>query len=331
MTAARFDVVAIGNALVDVIAQADDAFLTAQGLQKGAMQLIDAERAVALYGQMAAGMETSGGSAANTLAGMAALGCRCAHIGQVANDQLGEVFIHDIRAVGVRFDTPASTNGEPTGRCLISVTPDGQRTMSTLLGASAHLSADVIDHDLIKQGAILYLEGYQWDPESPRAAMRTAIATARGAGRRVALTLSDGFVVDRHRADFRALLAHGDIDILFCNEAEILSFFESEDFDAAVAAISPKVPMLVVTRSENGAIAVSNGVRTAVPAEPVVKVVDTTGAGDLFAAGFLTGQAQGRSVRDSLTMGAVAAAEVISHYGPRPESDLRALMAARLG
>jgi sugar/nucleoside kinase (ribokinase family) len=331
MTSATLDVVAIGNALVDVIAQADDAFLVAEGLHKGGMQLIDADRAVALYGNMAAGVETSGGSAGNTLAGMAALGCKCAHIGQVAKDQLGDVFMHDIRAVGVQFDTPVLEGGEPTGRCLIAVTPDGQRTMSTLLGASAHLSADVIDHELIKKGAVLYLEGYQWDPEAPRAAMRDAIATAKRADRKVALTLSDGFVVDRHRADFQALLTRGDVDILFCNEVELLSLVEGVDFEAAVAKIAPQVPMLVVTRGEHGAIAVTQGVRTTVKAEPIAKVVDTTGAGDLFAAGFLAGQAQGRSVQDSLTMGAIAAAEVISHYGPRPEADLQALVAARLG
>lgn len=332
MSAPTLDIIAIGNAIVDVIAQADDAFVASEGLPKGAMQLLfTTEEAEALYAKMGPGIEASGGSAANTVAGVAALGSRAGFIGQVADDQLGKVFTHDIRALGVHFDTPTRSGNPPTARCLILVTPDAQRTMNTFLGASQFLPASAIDLDLIRSAAILYLEGYLWDPEEPRAAMRLAIDTARGAGRKVALTLSDAFCIERHRGDFQALLDNGQLDILFANEAEILSLNETEDFEAAVAATAAKVPLLVVTRSEKGALAVSGGERVSVSAEPVAEVVDTTGAGDLFAAGFLAGQAQGRSLKDSLTMGAIAAAEVISHYGARPEADLREIVLQRLG
>jgi len=326
----KLDILAIGNALVDVIAQADDAFLAREGLAKGAMRLVDAAEAAALYGRMGPGTETSGGSAANTVAGAAALGARCGFIGQVADDTLGKVFAHDIRSLGVAFETPFSDGNPPTGRCLILVTADAQRTMNTALGASQHLHATAIDRTLIESAAILYLEGYLWDPDAPRAAMRAAIGYARDAGRKVAFTLSDAFCIERHRADFRSLIADGQIDILFANEAEILSLNETTDFEAAVAATARQVPLLVVTRSEKGAIAVRGGERFAVSAEPV-EPVDTTGAGDLFAAGFLAGQAQGRTIEQSLTMGAIAAAEVISHYGARPEADIRALIETRLG
>jgi sugar/nucleoside kinase (ribokinase family) len=325
------DIVAIGNAIVDVIARADDAFIAQEGLPKGSMQLLfTTEEAEALYAKMGAGIEASGGSAANTVAGLAALGRKCGFIGQVANDQLGAVFAHDIRAQGVSFPTAARTESEPpTARCLILVTPDGQRTMNTFLGASQFLPAAAVDEVLIADAAILYLEGYLWDPAEPRAAMRKAIAIARDAGRKVAFTLSDTFCISRHRDDFVKLIEDGDIDILFANEAEIASLTELDDFDAAVAKVSANVPLLVVTRSDQGAIAVKDGVRSAVPAEPIDAVVDTTGAGDLFAAGFLAGQAEGRSVEDSLTMGAICAAEIISHYGARPEADLRELVAKR--
>ena len=332
MTAPSLDIIAIGNAIVDVIAQADDAFIAEEGLPKGAMQLLfSSEEAEALYAKMGAGIEASGGSAANTVAGVAALGGKAGFIGQVADDQLGTVFAHDIRALGVHFATAPRPGQPPTARCLILVTPDAQRTMNTFLGASQFLPASALDLDLIRSAAILYLEGYLWDPEEPRAAMRVAIEAARGAGRKVALTLSDAFCIERHRADFRALIDGGQLDILFANEAEILSLNETEDFEAAVAATAAKMPLLVVTRSEKGALAISGGQRVEVPAERVAEVVDTTGAGDLFAAGFLAGQAQGRSLGDSLTMGAVAAAEVISHYGARPEADLKQLVAKRLG
>jgi sugar/nucleoside kinase (ribokinase family) len=331
VTPARYDVVAIGNAIVDVIARADDAFITENSLRKGSMQLLfSTEEAEALYARMGPGIETSGGSAANTLAGLAALGLDCGFIGQVSDDLLGQVFSHDMQAQGVRFDTAPRPGEPPTARCLIVVTPDGQRTMNTFLGASQFLPAAALDHALIADAAILYLEGYLWDPAEPRAAMRSAIATARNAGRRVAFTLSDVFCIERHRADFLKLIADGDIDILFANENELLSLEETADFEAAVASLSARVPLLVVTRSEHGAIAVKDGERAEVAAEPVEAVIDTTGAGDLFAAGFLAGQARGRSLKDSLTMGAVCAAEVISHVGPRPQADIKALADRRL-
>lgn len=332
MTEPSLDIVAIGNAIVDVIAQADDAFIASEGLSKGAMQLLfTTEEAEALYAKMGPGVEASGGSAANTIAGIAALGGKTGFIGQVADDELGAVFKHDITALGVKFDTPMR-DGEPaSARCLILVTPDGERTMNTFLGASQHLPASALDTDLIESAAILYLEGYLWDPEDPRAAMDKAIDIAHGAGRRVAFTLSDGFCVDRHRDGFQDLLDKGRIDILFANEDEIKSLNETQDFEAAVAATAAKTRLLVVTRSEKGAIAVQGGERFAVSAEPIGKMVDATGAGDQFAAGFLAGQAEDRSIEDSLTMGAVCAAEVIQHYGPRPEGDTRALIAKRLG
>lgn len=330
MTEPTLDIVAIGNAIVDVLAKADDAFIASHALTKGGMQLIDAETAEALYANMGAGVEISGGSAANTLAGMAALGCQCGFIGQVRKDQLGDVFAHDIRALGIRFTTQARTEEPPTARCLILVTPDAQRTMNTFLGASQFLPAAALDADLIRSAGILYLEGYLWDPEEPRAAMRSAIAIAREAGRKIAFTLSDNFVIDRHRDDFIALIEEGLIDILFSNEGEIRSLTQLDDFDAAVAALAPKVPVLVSTRSEKGAVAVVDGTRYQVPAAPVAQVVDTTGAGDLFAAGFLAGHIAGQPVETCLSMGAAAAAEVISHFGARPEADLKELVAPLL-
>jgi len=262
VTAPSLDIIAIGNAIVDVIAQADDAFIASEGLAKGSMQLLfSPEEAEALYAKMGAGIEASGGSAANTVAGIAALGGKTGFIGQVADDQLGSVFAHDIRALGVHFDTAPRPDQPPTARCLILVTPDAQRTMNTFLGASQFLPATALDLDLIRSAAILYLEGYLWDPEQPRAAMRAAIDAARGAGRKVAFTLSDSFCIERHRGDFLALIDDGQLDILFANEAEILSLNETDDFEAAVTATAAKVPLLVVTRSEKGALAVSGGER----------------------------------------------------------------------
>ena len=327
MSEATYDVVAIGNAIVDVIAQADHEFIAREGMTAGSMRLIDADEATGLYGRMGPGREISGGSAANTLAGMAALGARCGFIGQVANDQLGQVFIHDLRATGVTFDVPPREGEPPTGRCLILVTPDGQRTMNTFLGASHYLPVAALDEELIASGAILYLEGYMWDPEEPRAAMRSAILTARKAGRRVAFTLSAAFVIDRYRTDFQALIDESLIDILFANEEEIIALTQIEDCEEAIAAVRHKVPLLVVTRSEKGAIAMWNGERVSVPAEPIERVVDTTGAGDLFAAGFLYGHARGEPLAECLRLGAIAAAEVISHFGARPEADLKTLIA----
>lgn len=330
MTEPTLDIVAIGNAIVDVISREDDSFISRHGLAKGGMQLIDARTAEQLYAAMGTGLESSGGSAANTLAGMAALGSRCGFIGQVADDQLGRVFAHDIRTLGIRYETPMVVDGEPTARCLIMVTPDAQRTMNTFLGVSQFLPASALDLAMIRSARLLYLEGYLWDPEQPRAAMRHAIAAARDAGREVAFTLSDAFVIERHRTDFRALIENGLIDILFANEVEIGSLSMENDFDAAVAAVAGKVPVLVVTRSEKGAICVKNGERYEVAAARVAQVLDTTGAGDLFAAGFLAGHVRGRTPLQCLEMGAIAAAEVISHYGARPEADLKELMGALL-
>ena len=331
MTEPRLDVLAIGNAIVDVIADADDAFLEAEGLAKGSMRLIDAHEATRLYDHMGPAREASGGSAGNTAAGVAALGGRAGFIGQIADDQLGEVFSHDIRSIGVEFETPPQDFGTPTARCLVLVTPDAQRTMSTFLGAAQHLPADALDPVQIEQSAILYLEGYLWDPEAPRAAMQQAIEIARAAKRQVAFTLSDSFCIQRHRDGFLKLIRGGFLDILFANEAEIRELTGETDFETAVRAVQDQVRTLVVTRSEKGAIAVRGGERAEVRAEPVGQVVDTTGAGDLFAAGFLFGEARGRGLETSLRIGAVAAAEVISHYGARPQADLKALVAERLG
>ena len=332
MTDTRLDVLCIGNAIVDVIAATDDAFLDSEGLAKGSMRLIDAEEATRLYDHMGPAREISGGSAGNTAAGVAMLGGRAGFVGQVAADQLGEVYAHDIQSVGVEFTTPKSDpDAAPTARCLVLVTPDAQRTMNTFLGAAQNLEPDSIDADQVRSASIIYLEGYLWDPETPRAAMERAIDIAREAGGKVAFTLSDSFCIDRHRDGFNNLIDSGRIDILFANEAEILSLTGEAGFDDAVAKAAARVPLLVVTRSEKGALAVESGSRVEVAAEPVDQIVDTTGAGDLFAAGFLTGHAQGRSIEQSLRMGAIAAAEVISHYGARPEADLKALVAERIG
>nr|WP_286207579.1 adenosine kinase [Hephaestia sp. MAHUQ-44] len=332
VTNPAYDVVAIGNAIVDILATADDAFLAGEGMTKGSMQLVFSPAdADALYAKMGPGQEVSGGSAANTVAGIAALGGRCGFIGQVADDELGRIFKHDINNAGITFDTPMRAGEPTTARCLIFVTPDGQRTMNTFLGASQFLPERALDRDLIAAGAILYLEGYLWDPEEPRRAMRTAIGIAREAGRKVAFTLSDIFCISRHGDDFRALIADGLVDILFANENELTALAEVDDFEAAVLRIAPQVPVLVATRSEKGAIAIADGVRAEVAAEPIDAVVDTTGAGDLFAAGFLHGQAQGYDLEKSLRFGAICAAEVISHYGARPQCDMKKLIADKLG
>ncbi|HEX8527833.1 adenosine kinase [Allosphingosinicella sp.] len=326
MPGTRLDVLAIGDAVVDVIADAEEGFLVEERLVKGSMQLLDAGQATRLYEKMGPARETSGGSAANTVSGIAAMGGRAGFVGQVAKDQLGEVFTHDIRAHGVEFETPPIDGGLPTGRCLILVTPDAQRTMNTFPGAAHQLSAQALDEEQIRGAAILYLEAYLWRAEGPREAMRAAIRIARAAGRKVALTLSDIACIGRHRADFLGLIEGGEIDMLFANEAELRSLAEEEDFDSALGRFEGKVPVIVVTCSEKGAIALEGGRRVEVPAAPVAKVVDTTGAGDLFAAGVLAALARGRSIEDSLRTGAIAAAEVISHYGARPEADLKALV-----
>lgn len=332
MTSPTYDVVAIGNAIVDILAQAEDSFIEEIGVAKGSMQLMfSPEEADALYAKMGPGREVSGGSAANTVAGIAALGGKCAFIGQVADDQLGTVFAHDIRAAGVDFATEVRPGQPTTARCLIFVTPDGQRTMNTFLGAAQFLPAAALDEQLIADSAILYLEGYLWDPEEPRAAMRKAIEIARANGRKVAFTLSDVFCISRHGGDFRKLIEDGLIDILFANENELLALCAHEDFESAVAHIHGKVPLLVVTRSEKGAIALQGTERVEVSAEPIERLVDTTGAGDMFAAGFLFGQAQGRGLRESLRLGAICAAEVIQHYGARAEADLEKLALETVG
>jgi sugar/nucleoside kinase (ribokinase family) len=320
----RLDVLCIGNAIVDVIADATDQLLEREGLVKGSMRLIDAEEAERLYAHMGPAHQVSGGSAGNTAAGVAALGGRAGFIGQVAPDQLGDFYRHDLTSTGVEFVTPAADVGQPTARSMILVTPDGHRTMNTFLGAAQHLPKSVLDEAQIRDAAILYLEGYLWDPETPRCAMVRAIEIARDAGRKVAFTLSDTFCVDRHRDGFNDLIDSGRIDILFANQAEIEALAGVAHLETAVAAVAPKVETLVVTRSEDGALALRGGERADVPAEPIDALVDTTGAGDLFAAGFLFGTARKRSLEESLRLGAICAAEVIQHYGARPEADLRA-------
>ncbi|HEX4693247.1 adenosine kinase [Sphingomonas sp.] len=332
MTNPKFDVVAIGNAIVDILSQSTDEFLAAEGMTKGSMQLIfDPAAADALYARMGPGREVSGGSAANTIAGLAALGQPCGFIGQVADDQLGQVFAHDVQALGVHFTTPAATGGEPTGRCLVLITPDGQRTMNTFLGAAQFLPEAAVDAETIAAGGILYLEGYLWNAEQSRDAMKRAIGIARDAGRKVALTLSDVFVVEGHRDEFFALIDAGQIDLLFANDNEVRAMMQNEDIAAAVAALAVRVPTLVCTHGPAGAEAHEGDEHARVPAEAIDQVVDTTGAGDLFAAGFLAGQAQGRDLETSLRMGAICAAECISHIGPRPVADIKALVAEKLG
>jgi sugar/nucleoside kinase (ribokinase family) len=323
-------VLCIGNAIVDVISDTTDAFLDREGLTKGSMRLIDAEEAKRLYSHMGPAREISGGSAANTAAGVAAFGSRAGFIGQVAPDQLGEFYRHDLTAAGVEFTTPATDFGVPTARSMVLVTPDGHRTMNTFLGAAQHLPPQALDEDQIASAAILYLEGYLWDPEVPRNAMVRAIDVSREAGRRVAFTLSDTFCVDRHRDGFTKLIDEGRIDILFANEAEILAMGGVPHLETAIGSIKDKVGTLVVTRSEHGALATQRGERAQVSAEPIKELVDTTGAGDLFAAGFLTGQARGLSLEQSLKLGAIAAAEVIQHYGARPEAGLKVLAGSLL-
>jgi sugar/nucleoside kinase (ribokinase family) len=325
MADTRLDVLCIGNAIVDVIADATDDFLVAEGLAKGSMRLIDAEEAERLYAHMQPAREVSGGSAGNTAAGVAALGGRAGFIGQVARDQLGEFYRHDLTAQGVEFTTPFGDVGVPTARSMILVTPDGHRTMNTFLGAAQHLPRAALDEEQIASSAVVYLEGYLWDPETPRYAMVRAIEVARQAGRKIAFTLSDTFCVDRHRDGFNALLDEGRIDILFANQAEAEALAGVPHLESAVAALRGKVDTLVVTRSEHGALATRGAERADVVAEPVEEVIDTTGAGDLFAAGFLFGCTHGKSLEQALRLGAIAAAEVIQHYGARPEANLRAL------
>ena len=323
--APTYDVCAVGNAIVDVLAPCDPAFLTAQGLTPGSMQLVDAARSAALYAAMAPGVEASGGSAGNTVAGIGSFGGRAAYIGKVADDQLGGVFTHDIRAAGVAFDTAPLTD-VATGVCMINVTPDGQRTMCTFLGAANQLSAADIDADLIGASAIVYLEGYLFDPAPARAAFEAAAAAAHAAGRKVAITLSDTFVVARWRAELLAFI-ESSADIVLANEGELAALFENEDFDAAAAHLGRIVEVAAITRGAAGSVVFGNSgaERAEVAAVPVAKVVDTTGAGDQYAAGFLLGLARGLSLEDAGKLGSLAAAEVIAHWGPRPMTSLEAL------
>jgi sugar/nucleoside kinase (ribokinase family) len=324
----KFDILGIGNAMVDVVAQVDNTFLSRYDMMKGAMILVDAERADAVYAAMPPGEESSGGSAGNTCAVAAALGARVAYLGKVAMDQLGAVFRHDISAAGVHFPSAPLVGGAPTARCLVLVTPDGQRTRNTYLGACVSFGEDDVDEALVADSAITYLEGYLFDPPAAQAAFRRAAATAHAAGRQVALSLSDPFCVDRHRAAFRELVSN-DVDILFANEAEITSLYEENTFEAAADAARREVALAVLTRSEAGSVILRGAEMVEVPAEPT-RVVDTTGAGDAYAAGFLAGLTAGKSLPVCGRMGAIAAAEVISHYGARPEADLKKLIAGRV-
>jgi sugar/nucleoside kinase (ribokinase family) len=323
----RYDVVGIGNAIVDVITHADDDFVAGHGLRKGAMTLVDEERAEALYAAMGAGIEASGGSAANTMAGVASFGGRAAYIGKVRDDVLGKVFAHDIRATGVAYDVPPGLAGPPTARCLIVVTPDAQRTMNTFLGISALLGPDDVDEDVVASASITYCEGYLWDVEVAKQAMRKAMAIAHEAGNRVAFALSDGFCVDRHRPEFLDLVEHS-VDVLFANEAEICSLYEVDRFDEALARVRGHCRLACLTRSEKGSVLVTADEVHVVPAHPVDPVVDSTGAGDLYAAGVLHGLTRGLDLETCGRLGSLAAAEVISHLGARPQVPLRDLAAA---
>jgi sugar/nucleoside kinase (ribokinase family) len=323
---ARFDIIGIGNAIVDVVARTDETFLSRQAMRKGAMTLIDAAAAEALYAAMPPGAESSGGSAANTCAVAAALGARVAYLGKVADDPLGRVFRHDITAAGVHFPTAPLRDGAPTARCLILVTPDGQRTMNTFLGAAVAFADADVDTALVADAAVLYLEGYLFDPPAAQAAFRRAAAAAHSAGRKVALSLSDAFCVHRHRDDFRELV-RGGVDILLANEAEVTSLYEVNSFVEAVEAARAEVGLAALTQSEAGSVIVRGPETIRVTAEPT-RVVDTTGAGDAYAAGFLAALTQGRPLPDCGRLGAIAAAEIISHFGARPEADLRRVVAA---
>ena len=325
MASAHYDVLGIGNAIVDVIARTDEDFLLKQGMRKGGMALIDEPRAEAIYDAMGPALEMSGGSAANTIVGAASLGARAAFIGKVKDDLLGRAFAHDIRAAGVAFVTPPADAGASTARCYVLVTPDGERTMNTYLGAAQDLHPADIDADLVASSAITYLEGYLWDPKNAKGAFLKAAKIAHEAERKVALTLSDAFCVDRWRAEFLQLMRSHTVDLIFANEAELHSLYETADFETAVKALRADIEVAVVTRSEKGCLVVGPDGTEAVPAFPVERIVDTTGAGDLFAAGFLAGLARGADDRDCARLGALAAAEVIQHLGARPEASLKDL------
>jgi len=325
MTSAAFNVLGIGNAIVDVISRADDAFLAAHELVKGSMMLIDERRAEALYDAMGPGIEVSGGSCGNTMAGVASFGGKSAYIGKVRNDQLGAVFGHDLRAAGVTFETAQASDGPATARCLIVVTPDAQRTMSTYLGACTRLGPSDIDPKLVAGAQVTYVEGYLWDPPEAKKAVLKAFDAAHAAGRQVSITLSDSFCVDRYREEFLELV-RTKVDILFANEAEIKALYQVDSFDAALAAARRDAKIAALTRSEKGSMVIKGSETYEVKAVPVAQVVDTTGAGDLYAAGFLHGFTHGKALAECARLGGIAAAEIISHVGARPEKPLRDLV-----
>lgn len=325
MQQTKLDVLTIGNAIVDVLAQSDEAFLVSQSLAKGTMQLVDEARAESLYGLMGPAIVVSGGSASNTAVGLASLGTRTGFVGKVRDDELGRLFAHDLKATGVRFDTAPAEHGPATARCFVLVTPDGERTMNTYLGACQQLGPDDIDVETVRASSLIYLEGYLWDPPAAKDAFRKAARIAHEVGNRVAMTLSDPFCVDRYRGEFRELIRDGSLDILFANIHELKSLYETADEGSALAALREERVLGVVTRSADGAVVVQDGSTESVPAFPVDRVVDTTGAGDLFAAGFMAGLARNLDNRTCARLGGLAAAEVIGHLGARPQADLAGL------
>jgi sugar/nucleoside kinase (ribokinase family) len=328
MTAARFAVAAIGNAIVDIIGRCDDVFLAKHGAAKGSMRLVDAQTIETLYGEMGPGIEMSGGSAANTMVGIASFGGKAAFIGKVAGDEFGRIFRHDIGAAGVAFDTAPVNGKAPTSRSLILVTPDGERTMNTFLGISTDLDHGEVDAATVTGADVVYLEGYLFDQPQAKAAFRQAVSLANAAGRTVALTLSDGFCVDRHRGEFLELIRSG-VGILFANEAEITSLYETANFDEAARRAAADTKLAVLTRSAKGSLILADGKAHEIPVDPVAEVVDTTGAGDLYAAGFLYGLTAGRDLATAGRLGSLAAAEIISHVGARPQTNLGELARAR--
>jgi sugar/nucleoside kinase (ribokinase family) len=325
MTSAKYDVLGIGNAIFDVLVQTDDGFLNSHGMTKGGMALIDEARAASIYRDMGPATEMSGGSAANTIVGIANLGARAAYVGKVKDDQIGRLYAHDIRAAGVAFETAPAPGGPATGCSYILVTPDGERTMNTYLGAAQDLTPADIDDAQIAASAIVYLEGYLWDPASAKEAFVKASTIAHGAGRQVALTMSDSFCVDRYRDEFLGLMRNGTADLIFANEAELRSLYQTQDFDSALTQLRNDVKLGVVTRSEKGCVVASSEGVISVPAFPIQKLVDTTGAGDLFAAGFLFGLVRGAGYEKAGMLGGLAAAEVIQHIGARPQTSLKEL------
>jgi len=325
MSSAKYDVLGIGNAIFDVLVQTDEGFLARHGMSKGSMALIDEGRAAAIYNDMGPAVEMSGGSAANTIVGLASLGARAAYVGKVRDDQIGRLYVHDIRAAGVTFETKLATDGPATGCSYILVTADGERTMNTYLGAAQELTSADIDPSQVAASALVYLEGYLWDPKNAKEAFVKAAGIAHGADRQVALTLSDAFCVDRYRDEFLVLMRDGTVDLVFANEAELHSLYQTSDFDTALAQLRKDAKLAVVTRSEKGCVVASKEGVLAVPAFTVEKIVDTTGAGDLFAAGFLFGLARGLGHEKAGRLGALAAAEVIQHIGARPQVSLKQL------